>query len=139
MHGSASHTEGRLFVEDMLPLFSLPTTLNFADAEQQLKSHNFAHLSLSEICPAMNKMIHLRKLMGLRSPVHTLVRLINPFNAQYSTKLRVVGSENKGSMSSTNSRPSVCEAEPCIKTLMPFSANNKLLRINQGNCLRFPA
>lgn len=84
MHGSASHTEGRLFVEDMLPLFSLPTTLNFADAEQQLKSHNFAYLSLSEICPAMNKMIHLRKLMGLRSPVHTLVRLINPFNAQYS-------------------------------------------------------
>lgn len=84
MHGSASHAEGRLFVEDMLPLFSLPTTHSFTEAEQQLKSHNFAYLSLSEICPAMNKMIHLRHLMGLRSPVHTLVRLINPFNAQYS-------------------------------------------------------
>ncbi|MDC9729540.1 MAG: glycosyl transferase family protein [Methyloprofundus sp.] len=84
MHGSASHTEGRLFVEDMLPLFSLPTTHKFNEAEQQLNAHNFAYLSLSEICPAMDKMIHLRNLMGLRSPVHTLVRLINPFNAQYS-------------------------------------------------------
>ncbi len=84
MHGSASHSEGRLFVEDMLPLFSLPTTHSFNEAEQQLKAQNFAYLSLSEICPAMNKMIHLRNLMGLRSPVHTLVRLINPFNAQHS-------------------------------------------------------
>jgi len=84
MHGSASHTEGRLFVEDMLPLFSLPTNHSFSEAEKQLQSRNFAYLSLAEICPAMNKMIHLRKLMGLRSPVHTLVRLINPFNAQYS-------------------------------------------------------
>jgi len=84
MHGSASHTEGRLFVEDMLPLFSLPTNHSFSEAEQQLQTRNFAYLSLAEICPAMNKMIHLRKLMGLRSPVHTLVRLINPFNAQYS-------------------------------------------------------
>lgn len=84
MHGSASHAEGRLFVEDMLPLFSLPTTHSFNEAERQLKAQNFAYLSLSEICPAMDKMIHLRNLMGLRSPVHTLVRLINPFNAQHS-------------------------------------------------------
>jgi len=84
MHGSASHTEGRIFVEDVLPLFSLPTNHSFSEAEQQLQTRNFAYLSLSEICPAMNKMIHLRKLMGLRSPVHTLVRLINPFNADYS-------------------------------------------------------
>jgi anthranilate phosphoribosyltransferase len=84
MHGSTSHTEGRLFVEEMLPLFALSATLSFTEAEQQLKSQNFAYLSLAEICPTMNQMIHLRNLMGLRSPVHTLVRLINPFNSQHS-------------------------------------------------------
>jgi len=84
MHGSASHTEGRLFIQDLLPLFSLPIADSFEQAQQQLAQKNFAYLSLEQVCPAMNKMIHLRNLMGLRSPVHTLVRLINPFNADYS-------------------------------------------------------
>lgn len=84
MHGSASHSVSRLFVQDMLPLFSITSASSFNDAEQQLQSHNFAYISLAQFCPALNRMIHLRNLMGLRSPVHTLVRLINPFNALYS-------------------------------------------------------
>ncbi|BCG62848.1 MAG: hypothetical protein methR_P0511 [Methyloprofundus sp.] len=84
MHGSAAHTEARLFAEDMLPLFSLPIANSFDAAQQDIQARNFAYLSLEQICPALNKMIHLRSLMGLRSPVHTLVRLINPFNADYS-------------------------------------------------------
>jgi len=84
MHGSASHSENRLFAQDMLSLFSLKKADSFESAEQQLQTQNFAYLSLEEICPALNRMIHLRSLMGLRSPVHTLVRLINPFNATYS-------------------------------------------------------
>ncbi len=84
MHGSAAHTQGRLFAQDMLPLFSLPQADSFASAQQQLQTRHFAYLSLETICPALNKMIHLRALMGLRSPVHTLVRLINPLNAAYS-------------------------------------------------------
>jgi len=84
MHGSASHTEGRLFAQEMLPLFSLSPSHSFADAQQNIKQSNFAFLSLATLCPALDKMMHLRHLMGLRSPVHTLVRLINPFNAPYS-------------------------------------------------------
>ena len=84
MHGSASHSENRLFVQDMLPFFSLATASSFTEAEQQLDTQNFAYISLERLCPALNRMIHLRNLMGLRSPVHTLVRLINPFNAAYS-------------------------------------------------------
>ncbi len=84
MHGSTSHSDSRLFVQDMLPLFALAPAQSIAAAEQQLQSRNFAYLSLEQFCPTLNKMIHLRSLMGLRSPVHTLVRLINPFNAPYS-------------------------------------------------------
>ncbi len=84
MHGSASHSENRLFSQDMLGLFSLKKADSFDSAQQQLQTHNFAYLSIEKICPALNRMIHLRQLMGLRSPVHTLVRLINPFNAPYS-------------------------------------------------------
>ncbi|NOQ14499.1 MAG: glycosyl transferase family protein [Methyloprofundus sp.] len=84
MHGSASHSENRLFAQDMLSLFSLAIADSCAAAEQQLQTQNFAYLSIERLCPALNRMIHLRNLMGLRSPVHTLVRLINPFNAPYS-------------------------------------------------------
>lgn len=84
MHGCDSHSHQRIFVADILPLFSLAKAASFADAEQQLKTHNFAYLSVQQFCPALNRMIHLRNLMGLRSPVHTLVRLINPFNTPYS-------------------------------------------------------
>ncbi|WP_428354238.1 glycosyl transferase family protein [Methyloprofundus sp.] len=84
MHGSSSHSHKRVFVQDILPVLSLAKAESFADAEQQLKTQNFAYLSLQEFCPALDRMIHLRNLMGLRSPVHTLVRLINPFNAPYS-------------------------------------------------------
>ena len=84
MHGSASHSKSRLFAQDMLAQFSLTIAASFTEAEQQLKTQKFAYVSLEQICPALNRMIHLRNLMGLRSPVHTLVRLINPFNAPYS-------------------------------------------------------
>ncbi|SMG65155.1 anthranilate phosphoribosyltransferase [methanotrophic bacterial endosymbiont of Bathymodiolus sp.] len=84
MHGSAAHSASRLFAQDMLPLFSLTKANSFAAAEQQLQVRNFAYLSLEQFCPALNRMIHLRNLMGLRSPVHTLVRLVNPLNAPYS-------------------------------------------------------
>ncbi len=84
MHGSASHSENRVFAQDMLALFSLPISDSFHAARQQLQSRNFAYLSIEQFCPELSRMIHLRSLMGLRSPVHTLVRLINPFNAVYS-------------------------------------------------------
>jgi len=84
MHGSASHSANRLFAQDMLALFSLTIADSFDTAKQQLQTRNFAYISLEQLCPALNRMIHLRNLMGLRSPVHTLVRLINPFNAPYS-------------------------------------------------------
>ncbi len=84
MHGSASHSESRVFVQDMLALFSIPKADSFATAKQQLRAQGFAYLSLEQLCPALDRMIHLRHLMGLRSPVHTLVRLLNPFNAPCS-------------------------------------------------------
>ncbi|MBK6757398.1 MAG: hypothetical protein IPG70_07130 [Moraxellaceae bacterium] len=42
------------------------------------------HLSLDAYCPPLAEMIQLRNVLGLRSPVHTLSRLINPLNAQSS-------------------------------------------------------
>ncbi|MGZ5025966.1 MAG: glycosyl transferase family protein, partial [Methylobacter sp.] len=54
------------------------------EAKQQLEQQHFSYLSLEHFCPKLHDIIELRPLLGLRSPVHTLVRLLNPFNAEYS-------------------------------------------------------
>lgn len=84
MHGAGGHTQGRLYTENVLQQLGIQPATSLAEAEQQLAARNFSYLSLQHICPALYDMINLRPVMGLRSPVHTLVRLLNPLNASHS-------------------------------------------------------
>lgn len=84
MHGAGGHTQGRVYTENVLQCLGLKAAQSMAEAEQQLATQNFSYLSLEFICPPLYHMINLRPIMGLRSPVHTLVRLLNPFNASHS-------------------------------------------------------
>lgn len=84
MHGAGGHTAGRLYTQDMLKHLGLEPSNSLEQTKQQLKQQHFSYLSLEYFCPKLHEIIELRPLLGLRSPVHTLVRLINPFNAEYS-------------------------------------------------------
>lgn len=84
MHGASGHTAGRIYTDEVLKFFNLSPALSIADAEQQLQQQHFSYLSLEHFCPKLDEIIKLRPLMGLRSPVHTLVRLLNPFAGDYS-------------------------------------------------------
>ena len=84
MHGAGGHTQGRLYTEHMLQVLGLNCATSLVDAQRQLEQRNFCYLSLEYICPQLYDMINLRPVMGLRSPVHTLVRLLNPLHASHS-------------------------------------------------------
>lgn len=84
MHGAGGHTQGRVYTEKVLEILGIPAAHSLAEAEQQLLANNFSYLSLQHICPMLFDMINLRPVMGLRSPVHTLVRLLNPLRASHS-------------------------------------------------------
>jgi anthranilate phosphoribosyltransferase len=84
MHGASGHSAGRLYTENMLAYLGIDFANSISDAEQQLKQQRFSYLSLGHFCPKLHDIIELRPILGLRSPVHTLVRLLNPFNAEYS-------------------------------------------------------
>lgn len=84
MHGAAGHTAGRLYTEDALNALGLQRAESVGQARQQLVGQHFSYLSLQQFCPKLHDIIELRPVLGLRSPVHTLVRLLNPFNADYS-------------------------------------------------------
>ena len=84
MHGASGHSEGRLYTENMLEYLGLKSATSISEARQQLAQQHFSYLSLEHFCPKLHEIIELRPILGLRSPVHTLVRLLNPFNADYS-------------------------------------------------------
>ncbi|WP_031433110.1 glycosyl transferase family protein [Methylomarinum vadi] len=84
MHGAEGHTEGRIYTRNVLAILGINAATSIDQAARQLQENNFSYLSLEHICPKLYDMINLRPMMGLRSPVHTLVRLLNPFDAAYS-------------------------------------------------------
>lgn len=84
MHGARGHTQGRVYTQDMLEHLGIKCATTLEQTKWQLQKHNFSFLALSNICPILAQIIDLRPLLGLRSPVHTLARMINPLQAQCS-------------------------------------------------------
>lgn len=81
MHGASGHTIGRIYTESVLKYLNLPVVENFDEATTALNTQNFCYLPLASFCPELHRIIELRNTLGLRSPVHSLARLINPLNA----------------------------------------------------------
>jgi len=83
MHGSEGHTEGRIYTREVLQQLGVPISHSFDEASQHLRQNNFSYLPLSHLSPMLQEIIELRPMLGLRSPVHTIARMINPLNAPY--------------------------------------------------------
>mgnify|MGYP006145993109 CR=1 FL=1 len=83
MHGASGHTINRLYTESVLPVLGLPVCERWDQVQPVLAEHNFAYMSLDNLCPTLGEIIGLRNVLGLRSPVHTLARLLNPLDASY--------------------------------------------------------
>ena len=84
MHGADGHTEGRVYSEQLLVELGIEPAQDLQDAKQKLAQLNFAWLPLRNFCPPLHDIMQLRYLLGLRSPVNTLARLLNPMAAPYS-------------------------------------------------------
>ena len=81
MHGLQGRKDERIYTAAALEYLSLPVSQSLADATTRLEHDNFAYLNLEQLCPRLQQLIDLRELLGLRSPVHTVARMLNPFNA----------------------------------------------------------
>lgn len=84
MHGAEGHSPDRIYTENVLQYLGLKPATSIQEAQSQLQNQHFSYLSLAHFCPKLHDIIQLRPILGLRSPVHTLVRLLNPFDAPYS-------------------------------------------------------
>lgn len=84
MHGASGHTAGRLYTEEVLQQLNIPLARNWQDVEQQLSQHCFSFMPMQHLCPELKQIIDFRNYLGLRSPVNTLARLLNPLAAKHS-------------------------------------------------------
>ena len=83
MHGTEGHTPGRVYTRETLEALGLAVAGSLTEAGEQIEQSNFAFLPLAVLSPRFHEIIELRPLLGLRSPVHTVARMLNPFDAPY--------------------------------------------------------
>ncbi len=81
VHGASGHTIDRIYTEDVLRELGMGVATSWAECAEQLAERNFTYFPLEHLCPTLHRIIELRNVMGLRSPVHTLSRLLNPCDA----------------------------------------------------------
>jgi anthranilate phosphoribosyltransferase len=84
MHGAEGHTGGRLFTKDALAALGIAPAADLTHAGQELARHRFAYLPMGLFHPRLDELMQLKWLLGVRSPLHSVIRHLNPFDAPNS-------------------------------------------------------
>ena len=84
MHGAEGHTAGRIYTSEVLKTLGIEVSETLDHARQQIEKDNFCYMPIQTISQRLKDIIELRPYLGLRSPIHTVGRMINPLNAPYS-------------------------------------------------------
>ncbi len=84
MHGAGGNAPGRLYAAAVLQRLGIAAAPSWAAAEADLRARAFAYLPLEVVSPPLQRLIDLKAVLGLRSPVHSLVRMLNPAAAPHS-------------------------------------------------------
>jgi len=79
MHGIEG--EGPAATRAAVTAIGLPLVSSFEEAAEALARVHFAYLPLEAFCPELVDLFELRPLLGLRTPVNSLARELNPANA----------------------------------------------------------
>jgi len=83
MQGTEGHTAGRMYSSEALSALGVALATSLDDAAEQIRSTNFAYLPLRNFVPRLQEIIELKSILGVRSPVNTFARMINPFGAAH--------------------------------------------------------
>ena len=80
MHGT-NEFSGGMTVQQGLAALGLAPALDGAEAASALSRDGFAYVPVDALCREFAALLGLRRLFGLRSPVNTVARLLNPADA----------------------------------------------------------
>lgn len=84
MHGAEHHTAGRVYSTEALAALGVKAATSPDEAVAQLERSRFAYMTLEHMSPPLQRIMDLKPLLGLRSPIHTVARMVNPSGAPFS-------------------------------------------------------
>jgi len=80
MHGTNEFSGGMTVGQGLAALRIAPAG-SVEEAAALLGTTRFAYIPIETLCPALSGLLGLRRLLGLRSPINTVARLLNPADA----------------------------------------------------------
>ena len=84
MHGIGGGNKDRIYIPQAMQALGLTTAATLEEASAQIARTNFSFISLHALNSELDRLLGLKSLIGLRSPAHTIVRMLNPFMAPAS-------------------------------------------------------
>jgi len=81
MHGIGSGSAGRMYIPQAMQAIGLETAHSLEDAVTKIAKTNFAFIPLHNLHIELETMLALKSVLGLRSPVNTIIRMLNPLAA----------------------------------------------------------
>lgn len=81
MHGTDGYQPDRIFVPDALRALGIAPAASLAEAARSVQHTGFGFISLAHLQPMLHEFMGFKPILGLRSPIHTVVRLLNPLRA----------------------------------------------------------
>ena len=78
MHGIAGYDAGFMPTRRGLAAMGIRPASNWDTVREELRQRGFSYLGLEDFAPQLQKLFQLRPLLGLRSPVNSLAREMNP-------------------------------------------------------------
>ena len=84
MHGISGGSDERIYIPQAMQTMGLKTAGTLEEASVQISNTNFAFIPLQALHSELDRMLGLKSLLGLRSPVHTIIRMLNPLAARTS-------------------------------------------------------
>ncbi len=84
MHGTAGAKDHRIYPESALKSLGINASPTLDAAYENINRKGFSFIRLEDFHPVLKEIMNYRKLFGLRSPINTLVRSLNPMDAPHS-------------------------------------------------------
>ncbi|USD67497.1 glycosyl transferase family protein [Vibrio sp. SCSIO 43136] len=86
LHGDSETSSKRIYVADHVQTLGIPTATSLDNAKQLLEEQGIAYLPLDVFAPQAKHMMAWRERYGLRTPINTVVRGLNPSQAPYGIR-----------------------------------------------------
>lgn len=81
VHGP-SHDPGRVTTAQVFEAAGLPIVKDAATLQAAWQAGQPAFMDIADLCPPMDKLLAVRWTIGLRTPAHSVAKLLDPFEAK---------------------------------------------------------